>query len=121
MQNSTDTKRMRWGGEGSPDSGQPFCDSVNEPDADAVPHYEGTVTNNSYIVCDTSGIVDPLLATDWKRGGGGRSSSFRRPLPYQTVTGPLMANSHPGSYCGQDAYTGMLIVEEIHGTYFNSK
>ena len=29
---------------------------------------------------------------------------------YQKVTGPLMANSHPGSYCGQDAYTDMLIV-----------
>ena len=28
---------------------------------------------------------------------------------YQNVTGPLMANSHPGSYCGQDAYQDMLI------------
>lgn len=28
---------------------------------------------------------------------------------YQNVTGPLMANSHPGSYCGQDAYSDMLI------------
>lgn len=28
---------------------------------------------------------------------------------YQKVTGPLMANSHPGSYCGQDAYSDMLI------------
>lgn len=29
---------------------------------------------------------------------------------YQRTTGPLMANSHPGSYTGQDAYTDMLIV-----------
>lgn len=29
---------------------------------------------------------------------------------YQKVTGPLMANSHPGSYCGQDAYQDMLVV-----------
>ena len=29
---------------------------------------------------------------------------------YQKVTGPLMANSHPGSYTGQDAYTDMLVV-----------
>ena len=29
---------------------------------------------------------------------------------YQKVTGPLMANSHPGSYSGQDAYTDMLVV-----------
>lgn len=29
--------------------------------------------------------------------------------PYQKNTGPLMANSHPGSYCGQDAYTDMFV------------
>lgn len=29
---------------------------------------------------------------------------------YQKATGPLMANSHPGSYTGQDAYTDMLVV-----------
>lgn len=28
------------------------------------------------------------------------------------ITGPLMANSHPGSYCGQDAYTDMFITEK---------
>ena len=27
---------------------------------------------------------------------------------YQEVTGPLMANSHPGSYCGQDAYQDLF-------------
>ena len=31
--------------------------------------------------------------------------------PYQKVTGPLMANSHPGSYTGQDAYNDMFVVE----------
>lgn len=30
-------------------------------------------------------------------------------VPYQEATGPLMANSHPGSYCGQDAYSNMLV------------
>lgn len=30
------------------------------------------------------------------------------PLTYQKATGPLMANSHPGSYTGQDAYTDMF-------------
>ena len=29
---------------------------------------------------------------------------------YQKTTGPLMANSHPGSYSGQDAYTDMFVV-----------
>ena len=28
---------------------------------------------------------------------------------YQKVTGPLMANSHPGSYTGQDAFNDMLV------------
>jgi DNA (cytosine-5)-methyltransferase 1 len=28
---------------------------------------------------------------------------------YQRVTGPLMANSHPGSYTGQDAFSDMLV------------
>jgi DNA (cytosine-5)-methyltransferase 1 len=28
---------------------------------------------------------------------------------YQKVTGPLMANSHPGSYTGQDAHSDMLV------------
>lgn len=32
-------------------------------------------------------------------------------MSYQKITGPLMANSHPGSYCGQDAYTDMFVTE----------
>lgn len=32
-----------------------------------------------------------------------------QPQTYQKVTGPLMANSHPGSYTGQDAFSDMLI------------
>ena len=32
-------------------------------------------------------------------------------MSYQKTTGPLMANSHPGSYCGQDAYNDMLITD----------
>lgn len=35
-------------------------------------------------------------------------------MTYQKVTGPLMANSHPGSYCGQDAYNDMLVTNENH-------
>ena len=31
---------------------------------------------------------------------------------YQKVTGPLMANSHPGSYTGQDAFSDMLVAGE---------
>lgn len=36
-------------------------------------------------------------------------------MSYQKVTGPLMANSHPGSYCGQDAYTDMFVTESNNG------
>lgn len=32
-------------------------------------------------------------------------------MSYQEKTGALMANSHPGSYCGQDAYADLLITE----------
>lgn len=32
-------------------------------------------------------------------------------MTYQRVTGTLSANSHPGSYCGQDAYNDMFITE----------
>lgn len=37
-------------------------------------------------------------------------------VTYQQVTGPLMANSHPGSYTGQDANNDMLVagIEDQH-------
>ena len=38
---------------------------------------------------------------------------------YQSVTGPLMANSHPGSYTGQDAYNDMLIVDTVGLDIYN--
>lgn len=41
-------------------------------------------------------------------------------LSYQTKTGPLMANSHPGSYCGQDAYNDMFVTEKTNDIH-NSK
>ena len=33
---------------------------------------------------------------------------------YQKVTGPLMANTHPGSYTGQDAYSDMLVAGPVY-------
>lgn len=35
-------------------------------------------------------------------------------ITYQKLTGPLMANLHPGSYSGQDAYNDMFITERRH-------
>ena len=34
-------------------------------------------------------------------------------ITYQKTTGPLMANSHPGSYTGQDAYNDMLVAKSL--------
>lgn len=41
-------------------------------------------------------------------------------MSYQRVTGSLMANSHPGSYCGQDAYNDMFVTERNNDLH-NSK
>jgi DNA (cytosine-5)-methyltransferase 1 len=43
----------------------------------------------------------PLCAEDYKEP--------QVVATYQKITGPLMANSHPGSYTGQDAYSDMLV------------
>lgn len=51
----------------------------------------------------------------WKEDTSYTLNTIDRPAvayaeTYQKVTGPLMANSHPGSYSGQDAYQDMLVV-----------
>lgn len=42
---------------------------------------------------------------------GGGTETLVVKETYQEVTGPLMANSHPGSYTGQDAYSDMLVAQ----------
>ena len=42
-----------------------------------------------------------------------------QPVTYQRRTGPLMANSHPESYTGQDAFSDMLIAGYAAGGYGN--
>ena len=53
------------------------------------------------------------LDSNYHKGCGSRGNKEREVVvqPYQKVTGPLMANSHPGSYTGQDAYNDMFVVE----------
>lgn len=42
-------------------------------------------------------------------------------LEYPSITGPLMANSHPGSYSGQDAYSDMFpVILNSSGGGYNS-
>lgn len=50
--------------------------------------------------------VGTLRACGGDYGGGTETLVIDE--TYQEVTGPLMANSHPGSYCGQDAYQDMF-------------
>ena len=50
--------------------------------------------------------VSPTLTARMGTGGNQVNAVLET---YQQVTGPLMANSHPGSYCGQDAYSDMLV------------
>lgn len=40
---------------------------------------------------------------------------------YQQVTGPLMANSHPGSYTGQDAFSDMLVAGVLASSAVNAE
>lgn len=63
---------------------------------------------------DTTQLTSPANRSRVENGAPCHSLCGRAHVPgvvetYQTVTGPLMANSHPGSYCGQDAYTDMLV------------
>ena len=58
----------------------------------------------------------------WKEDTSYTLNTIDRPAvvykeTYQKTTGPLMANSHPGSYSGQDAYNDMFVVgkEDVAG------
>lgn len=46
--------------------------------------------------------------------GGNQIPLVAEPFTYQKTTGPLMANSHPGSYSGQDAYNDMFVTEHCY-------
>lgn len=59
------------------------------------------------------GPLDTAQPVTANYGMGGNNQPFVvEPITYQKVTGPLMANSHPGSYTGQDAYNDMLVTEK---------
>ncbi len=64
-----------------------------------------------------NGDIAGTLDSSYFKGCGMRQGVERevvaQPITYQKVTGPLMANSHPGSYTGQDAYSDMLIAGPV--------
>lgn len=65
---------------------------------------------------DQWNLDDVSMTVTARFGTGGGNIPI---VTYQKVTGPLMANSHPGSYCGQDAYSDMLITGDNHVDYGN--
>lgn len=68
--------------------------------------HQGRVTDYTAI-CILGNVVDRhCVCAPAARQNADRAGT------YQKVTGPLMANSHPGGYSGQDAYTDMLIAEK---------
>lgn len=67
---------------------------------------EMTSTKNTVV---ENGIC-PTLTARMATGGNQVNAVLET---YQSVTGPLMANSHPGSYTGQDAYNDMLIAHSL--------
>ena len=66
--------------------------------------------NDSRMGIREDGTVQTL--TGRMGTGGGNVPLVAEPWTYQKVTGPLMANSHPGSYSGQNAYNDMFITEK---------
>lgn len=73
------------------------------------------VINKKTLVYDTRGNGDgetvPTITGDHNnRVTDYTALCIEEQRPYQNATGPLMANSHPGSYTGQDAYTDMFVV-----------
>lgn len=70
-------------------------------------------SNQHHATIRTDGISTTLPAS---MGMGGGYVPMILPFDtttYQQVTDPLMANSHPGSYTGQDAYNDMLVAHAL--------
>lgn len=67
------------------------------------------------VYCIQGNIIDRSNTANcngegWKKDIGYTLNTIdRHGITYQKTTGPLMANSHPGSYTGQDAFNDMLI------------
>ena len=66
----------------------------------------------------TKGNGDAFISeerhTSLTAGGGQAGQGYPCVMEtYQKVTGPIMANSHPGSYTGQDAFSDMLVAGSV--------
>lgn len=110
--------RYKGGGDTRNNDGSANGLGIGEPGA---PAYTLTAADRHAVGCPCYSIDDmkmqntyiweeqanTLAARDYK---GAQAVAY--PITYQKVTGPLMANSHPGSYTGQDAFSDMLVATE---------
>ena len=78
----------------------------------------GTNQAPTVVYCLQGNGIDRALTAGcngkgWRENESYTLNTIDRPAvvfqTYQKVTGPLMANSHPGSYTGQDAFSDMLV------------
>ena len=77
----------------------------------------GSGVANTLNVFDMSpSRVSELVVESNKAGGVELVSEIFQ--TYQAKTGPLMANSHPGSYAGQDAYNDMLVAGKENDVHY---
>lgn len=94
--------------------------------------YTSVVVEKSPVYCLQGNGIDRADTAGcngkgWKEDTSYTLNTIDRPAvafkTYQKVTGPLMANSHPGSYTGQDAFSDMLVAGEepvaIDRAFFN--
>ena len=94
----------------NPHSGIYEADTARTPTLVCEPISIENHPNDSRIGIREDGTVQAL--TGRMGTGGGNVPLVAEPWTYQKVTGPLMANSHPGSYSGQDAYNDMFVTEK---------
>lgn len=84
--------------------GEPVCTITGD--------HENSVTDYTAICMQNTGQGwwnGSQIGATLRTPSGGDSTKANLLVTYQEVTGPIMANSHPGSYTGQDAYNDMLI------------
>lgn len=73
-------------------------------------------TSSHVVVYDTTQITSPMNYSNPKPGDPCHPLAAQQHpqlAVYPPITGALCANSHPGSYTGQDAFNGMLPVIKV--------
>jgi len=85
----------------------------NEAEQVVAPTLDARAGRNGANTFNTSGgiVAGTLDASSGRRRGAGQS-------PAMLTVGTLCADTHPGSYTGQDAYTGRLIAHALRGEGF---